>query len=110
MLPLQSEMTNLKETHIMQLAAISVAANSNTDSTIEEALKCHPDYKTVALRDVVNAVKREIRERNEKDQWRAVADMLWLALANDGVFTNNSLSDQARSSAISEYKKQKEGK
>ena len=29
LLPLQSEMTKLKETHIMQLAAISVAANIN---------------------------------------------------------------------------------
>ena len=62
LLPFQSEVAQLKKLHIMQLAAISVAANSNTDSTVDEPLKCHPDYKTVALSVVVVAVQREIQE------------------------------------------------
>ena len=73
---LRAEVERLKKTHIMQLAAIAFAANSNTESTLAETSKCHPDYLTVALSDVVNAVKREIRERNQKNQWRAVADEL----------------------------------
>jgi DNA repair exonuclease SbcCD ATPase subunit len=73
LLPFQSEVARLKELHIMQLAAISVAANSNTDSTVDEPLKCHPDYKTVALSVVVVAVQREIWERKEKEKWHDMA-------------------------------------
>lgn len=61
--------------------------------------------KTMTLERYLTEAQKEIA--NDRDQWRAVAGVLFLALANDGVFTNNSLSDYARSSAISEYKKQK---
>ena len=77
LLPFQSEVARLKELHIMQLAAISVAANSNTDSTVDEPLKCHPDYKTIALSVVVVAVQREIWERKEKEKWHDMARELF---------------------------------
>lgn len=111
LLPLQSEMTNLKETHIMQLAAISVAANSNTESTLEQALKCHPDYKTVALSVVVVAIQREIWERNQKDQWRAVAEQAAAALVNCmGHVPGEHIHWKVGFKVIAAYEKQKAGK
>lgn len=103
---LRAEVERLKETHIMQLAAISVAANSNTESNLKQALKCHPDYKTVALSVVLVAAQREIWERNQKDQWRAVAEQAAKAFHN----YPNVPSHQKCLDWLAAYEKQKAGK
>lgn len=46
----------------------------------------------------------------DRDRWRAVADGLKMALANDGMEANNLLSSIARYKAIAEYEKMKGGK
>lgn len=97
---LERELNEAKELHIMQLAAISTQAVSNTDASVDEPLKCHSDFKTTALMDVNKAIHREIALRKElneankqcdslrcmiqdgtnamkeRDQWREVADRI----------------------------------
>lgn len=57
----------LEEKHVMQLAAISTAAISNTEATWKECHNCHKDYQSTAFFDVLEAVRREmnLRTRNK---------------------------------------------
>ena len=71
---LERELAEAHERHTMQLAAISTQAMSNTDSSVDEPLSCHEDFKTCALHDVNTAIHREMERRKECDQWREVAE------------------------------------
>jgi len=54
-------------------------------------------------------VEREIWERKEKEKWRAVARELSMALGNDGVETNNDLSELARNNALASFNAMEKG-
>lgn len=62
------------ELRIMQLAAISTASIENSESTFGSALRCHHDYRTVALHDVVQAVQREIEHRARTERLLLLID------------------------------------
>lgn len=64
---------------------------------------------SVPIGQFTEAEWQEIRSKitSDRDQWRAVADGLALALSNDGMEANNTLSSIARCAALAAYEKQK---
>ena len=59
---------SMKESHVMQLAAISTASVQNTRETIKDRITPDNPYYTTAYADVCRAIDREIGQRERAEE------------------------------------------
>lgn len=110
----QKEIDELKENHNLQMAGVMTASMQNTQSTIKDRIDRSNPYWTQAYQDVCDAVDREVKLRQERDDYREALEGIQkstLDLINDDTEEGPGLCAHGLNTHIQKaFEKHKKGK